>query len=252
MNIIHCNPKIVSRPGRSSLSSVSGFLRRALPAPMVLTVWLVLATGWGIGVNEAYANNLDVWVSSSSDDAEESAWGAMDITSSDLELVTESTVQQVGVRFKNITIEQGATITAAYLEFACDETWPTGAAQLTIRGQAHNNPVTFSIDNNITNRARTSNYAVWDITAQWATIRERHQSPDLSAIVQEIVDRSGWTSGNSMVFIVTGWGRRTAESWNGANSHGDLTLAPKLHIEYTGGSDSGTGSGARASACNCF
>ena len=239
MNIIHCNPKIVSRPGRSSLSSVSGFLRRALPALMVLTVWLVLATGWGIGVNEAYANNLDVWVSASSDDAEQDTAGAMDITSSDLELVTESTVQQVGVRFKNITIEQGATITAAYLEFACDETWPTAATQLTIRGQAHNNPVTFSIDNNITNRARTSNYITWDITAQWATVRERHQSPDLSAIVQEIVDRSGWTSGNSMVFIVTGWGRRTAESWNGANSHGDLTLAPKLHIEYTGGSDSG-------------
>jgi Tfp pilus tip-associated adhesin PilY1 len=238
MNIIHCNPKIVSRPGRSSLSSVSGFLRRTLPALMILAVWFVLATGWGIGIDEAYC--LDVWVSASSDDAEESASGSMDITSSDLELVYgDGSNQQVGMRFNNITIEQGATITAAYLEFACDETWPTEATQLTIRGQAHNNPVNFSVDNNITDRARTSNSVVWNITDQWATAHERHQSPDISAIIKEIVDRSGWTTGNSMVLIVTGWGKRVAESWNGANSHGDLTLAPKLHIEYTGGSDSG-------------
>ena len=237
MNIIHCNPTTVSSPGRSALSSISGFLRRTFPALMVLAVWFVLATGWGIGVNKAYAEILDVWVSTSSDDAEESG-GAIDLTSSDLELVAG---QQVGMRFQNITIEQGATITGAYLEFACDETWPTDAARLTIRGQAHNNPMTFSIDNNITSRARTSASAIWDIAAgeQWTVEHARHQSPDLSAIIQEITDRSGWTSGNSMVLIITGWGRRTAESWNGANSHGDLALAPRLHIEYTGGSDQG-------------
>jgi type IV pilus assembly protein PilY1 len=238
MNIIHCNPKTAGRLKGSSFSSGSGFPRRTFPALMALVVCFVLATGLGIGVDEAYADTLDVWVSTSSDDAEEAASGSMDMTSSDLELVNN---QQVGMRFQGITIEQGATITSAYIEFACDETWPTEATNLTFRGQAHNNPVTFSVDNNITNRARTSASAVWNIAAgdRWVTVGERHQSPDLSSIIQEIVDRSGWTSGNSLVIIVTGWGRRTAESWNGANSHGDLTRAPKLHIEYTGGLDSG-------------
>jgi type IV pilus assembly protein PilY1 len=206
---------------------------------MALAIWFVLATGWGIGVNEVYA--LDVWVSASSDDAEEATGGAMDISSSDLELVTASSVQQVGMRFQNITIEQGADITKAYIEFATDETGPTGATSLTFRGQAHNNPVTFSADNSITSRARTSASVVWDIAdgEKWTSEHAKYQSPDLASIIQEIVNRSGWTSGNALVIIVTGWGERVAESWNGANGHGDLTLAPKLHIEYSGGSDSG-------------
>jgi len=32
------------------------------------------------------------------------------------------------------------------------------------------------------------------------------RTPDLSPIVQEIVDGSGWDSGNAMVFIITGTG----------------------------------------------
>jgi hypothetical protein len=112
MNIIHCNPKTAGRLKGSSFSSASGFPRRTFPALMALVVCFVLATGLGIGVDEAYADTLDVWVSTSSDDAEEAASGSMDMTSSDLELVNN---QQVGMRFQGITIEQGATITSAYI-----------------------------------------------------------------------------------------------------------------------------------------
>jgi len=208
---------------------------------MFLIVLVVLANGWGVGMDEVYAGTFEARVSASSDDAEQGTWGGMSLTSSDLELVRDYTSQQVGMRFQNITIEQGATITNAYIEFACDETSPTEATSLIFRGQAHNNPVTFSIDNDITHRAKTSASVSWDIAYgnQWTTVHGRHQSPDLSSIIQEILDRSGWTSGNSMVIIVSGSGKRVAESWDGANSSGDLTLAPKLHIEYTGGSDSG-------------
>ena len=44
-------------------------------------------------------------------------------------------------------------------------------------------------------------------------------------------------TGNSLAIIITGSGKRVAESYNGANSHGDLTLAPRLVIDYTGGGD---------------
>ena len=54
------------------------------------------------------------------------------------------------------------------------------------------------------------------------------RTSDLSAIVQEIVDRPGWEASNSMAFMITGTGARTAESFNG-NSAG----APLLHIEFT-------------------
>jgi hypothetical protein len=40
------------------------------------------------------------------------------------------------------------------------------------------------------------------------------------------VNRTGWTAGNSMVFIVTGTGVRTAESFEGL-------FAPVLHVTFS-------------------
>jgi hypothetical protein len=53
------------------------------------------------------------------------------------------------------------------------------------------------------------------------------QTSDISSIIQEIVDRPGWSGGNSLAIIITGVGRRTAESFNG-----DADAAPVLHVEY--------------------
>jgi hypothetical protein len=55
---------------------------------------------------------------------------------------------------------------------------------------------------------------------------------DLSAVIQEVVSRSGWSSGNAITLVVTGSGRRVAESWNG-----DAAAAPLLHIEFSGGTN---------------
>ncbi len=63
MNIIHCIPKTAGRSKGFSLSAGSGFLLRTFPAFMVLVVCFVLASGWGIGVDNAYADTVEVWVS---------------------------------------------------------------------------------------------------------------------------------------------------------------------------------------------
>jgi hypothetical protein len=234
MNIIHCIPKTAGRSKGFSLSAGSGFLLRTFPAFMVLVICFVLAGGWGIGVDNAYAGTVEVWVSADEDDAEEDNSGSIDLTSSDLELIRESSDQQVGMRFQNISIEQGAIINSAYIRFACDETGPTETTTLTFYGQAHNNALSFSSsNNNISHRVKTSASVTWTITDQWATAHEYHQSPDLAPLIQEIVDRSGWESGNSLVIIVTGSGKRTAESYDG----GGADYAPRLFIDYTGGAD---------------
>ena len=54
------------------------------------------------------------------------------------------------------------------------------------------------------------------------------EQPDLSAIVQEIVNRAGWSSGQSMVFVITGSGKRTASAFEAGPAK-----AVKLHIEYS-------------------
>jgi Tfp pilus tip-associated adhesin PilY1 len=236
MNIIHCNPKTAADSKGFSLSAGSGFLRRTLPILMVLVVCFILASGWVIGVDKVCAETVDVWVSAENDDAEEDTSGAIDLTSSDLELIRESSDQTVGIRFQNITIEQGSTINSAYIEFSTDETGPTEATTLTFRGQAANNAMEFiQSDYNISSRATTTASVVWNIAEgdQWATAGEKHQTPDLASIIQEIVNRTGWIGGNSLVIIVTGSGKRTVESWKGAGNHGDATLAARLVIDYT-------------------
>jgi len=59
-------------------------------------------------------------------------------------------------------------------------------------------------------------------------IRDDQKTTDLKTIVQEITDRPGWLSGNSMSFIVNGTGQSIAESYDG-----DEDKAPLLTIQYT-------------------
>jgi hypothetical protein len=243
MNIFHCNPKTVSNTEEPSLSSSSGFLRRTFPALLMLAVWFVLAAGGGIGVDAVYADTIEVWVSADEDDAEESASGSIDLTSSDLELIRSGDQTHVGMRFTNIDIPQGALINNAYIEFAVDETGYDEATTLVFHGQAHNNATAFtSTSLNISTRATTTASVTWNIDAgdQWTPAHTKYQSPDLTSIIQEIVDRSGWSSNNALVIIVTGSGKRTVESYDGADGHGDVTLAAKLFIDHDGGSDKAT------------
>ncbi len=170
-------------------------------------------------------------VKAGSDDAEQ---GGSSVTlSSDLELVTDgSTVQTVGLRFSGITVPKNATIANAWIQFTADES-QSGSIALTIQGQAADNPATFtSSSSNISSRARTAASASWS-PAAWGSsdgAGAAQKTPSLTAIVQELVNRSGWASGNAMAFIITGTGHRTAMAYEAG-----ATKAPVLHIELGGG-----------------
>ena len=171
---------------------------------------------------------LEVRVAVGSDDAEEkTTTGDTPVASTDLQMTMAGTVRQlVGLRFK-VAIPAGATITNAYVQFESDEV-STGASSLTIQGQAADNPPTFkNVIHNISSRPRTAASVAWT-PPTWPTIQVHgpaQQTPNLATIVQQLVNRTNWKSGNAIVLIVTGTGKRTAESKNG-------TYAPLLHIEY--------------------
>jgi hypothetical protein len=173
-------------------------------------------------------STLTVPIAASADDAEQSG-GTVALANVVLKIVNRAGVNQtVGLRFAGLSIPQGATIQDAYIQFQCN-TKTIGAASLTIEGQAADNPVTFAkITNNISSRPRTTANVAW-VPAPWATVGEHgsdQQTADLSSVMQELVNRAGWASGNAMVFIFTGTGARTAESFNG-------TFAPVLHVDYS-------------------
>lgn len=165
-------------------------------------------------------------VADGDDDAEEASTGSMDLGSSDLEMIRESTDQKVGLRFRSVQVTPGAVITNAYIVFTTDET-DSESTDLTIHGEDIDDaPVFTSGTNNITNRTTTGQYIEWNSIAAWDTIGEQHSTPDLSPVVQEIVGRAGWSSGNDMVFIISGSGKRVADSYTGGTP-------AALFIEYS-------------------
>ena len=100
--------------------------------------------------------------------------------------------------------------------------WLFGLKQLMMRPFSRH-PITTSV----TGPARRA--AVnWTNIPAWNTTSEKHQTPDISAVIQEVVSRGGWTSGNDLVLIISGSGERTAESYDGESSN-----APLLRVEYS-------------------
>lgn len=140
--------------------------------------------------------------------------GAVNLTSSDLELTEDGTNEQiVGVQFGNISLAQGTTIIDAYIQFQADESGST-STDLVIHGEDINSASGFTTTTgNVSNRTTTSDSVLWS-PASWTAGDEgvAQRSPSIVTIVQSILDRPGWALNNEMAMIISGIGRRTAET----------------------------------------
>lgn len=183
---------------------------------------------------------VEVYVTAGSDDAEEQMDPANPyyngypyMTSSDLELINDNGDQEVGIRFASLDVPAGATIVNAYIQFTADNS-DSGETNLTVHVENSVNPVTYSGDvlNDVSGRPKYAESVDWIAVPAWsqglAGLEQR--TPDLSALVQHIVDAEGWSFGNAINFIITGSGEREAESFE--NDESDPSLAPKLVVSY--------------------
>ncbi|MFT7244500.1 MAG: hypothetical protein ACI82A_001857 [Candidatus Azotimanducaceae bacterium] len=201
---------------------------------LLMLAWLVLQ------FSSAMAVTVSVRVEADNDDAQERiADGDMYRDSSDLEMGFDALVgglQIVGMRFRNVAIPQGSIVNSAYLEFETDET-NSGATSLVIFGENVDTANEFGISNDdISTRPKTSASANWSPGA-WSSTNELHQTPDIASIIKEIVDRTGWSSGNDLVIMIEPDGscinsncQRTAESHDG-----EAGAAPLLVLDYSTG-----------------
>ncbi len=187
-------------------------------------------------------STLSRYVSNGNDDAEETApggtgtAGAMDLTSSDLEIMLDGTKKQlIGMRFANMTIPKGSTITNAYIQFATKGDKAATAGDAAIRIQLADDAGTFTATAfNISSRSISADSIIWagSTSSTWGTTAggtrgTNQRTPDLKTLVQQVVNRNGWVNGNALSIILTGTGVRNAYSYNGDN-----TLAPELVVEY--------------------
>ena len=168
---------------------------------------------------------LNLQVTASSDDAIE-VWGAAPVLD-DIAIQLSGADDFFGFRLLNATIPQGATINTAVLSL-----YNLQAGDVTMRGIIYANDVdnaaTFTTtDGNIEGRALTTANVVWSATF---TFSAWNASPDIANVIQEIVDRVGWASGNALAILVksTTGADATVRTWDN-----DTARGAKLDIDYT-------------------
>lgn len=157
-------------------------------------------------------------VNARSDGAEESAAdGSMYISSSDYELMFDGGEQIVGIVFPSVNIPAGSQVLSAEVYFNVDEVRDLSAqpVSISIHGEANANAAPPSlVQYDISSRTTTSASVEWNP----GTSLEVHEdliSPDISAILNEIVSLPEWHQGNSVALIFTllsGTGSRWVES----------------------------------------
>lgn len=144
-----------------------------------------------------------------------------------------------GMRFLNITIPKGAIITAAYLILRSTWGYVGTVVNTKISGEAVDNAPTFADDKDEFD-ARWYNNTIakveWDNIPAWAE-GEYYNSPDIKAVIQEIIDRAGWASGNAIVIFWEDFDDRSTHA-NGcmrvaASYDYYADWASQLYIEYT-------------------
>ncbi len=155
----------------------------------------------------------------SSDDAEQEN-DAMDaLFDDDLDAGWEGAPEDLnilstGLRFRQVFIPKGATIDSAFIIVHSHEAKTAeDVARITIAGEATDDAFTFDENNLITDRPRTVNTLDWVVDEPWG-LWTPHRTPDLRNIVQEIVDRDGWSSGQSLAFFFLGEDQGVSEVEN--------------------------------------
>ncbi|NNE00159.1 MAG: hypothetical protein HKN47_22800, partial [Pirellulaceae bacterium] len=151
------------------------------------------------------------------DDASEDENGKVDLTSSELNLVAESGTQVIGMRFNKINLDRKTRIRSAHLQFTCDGP-SSKSASLIIAAENVGNAAPFrNQSHDLTSRSLTRKEVGWKPGPgkKLGAAKTQQRTPDLSALVQTVVNRADWNPGNSLAFQISGADIRAA-AWSKA------------------------------------
>ena len=152
-----------------------------------------------------------------------------------------------GLRFLNVTIPNAETIVTAYLTIKCPYAKAGTTVNSVIIGEDTDSALTFSTTANyqarrgtIVGGANNNNITTasvnWNAIPAW-TADVDYNSPEIKTIIQEIVDRGGWSSGNDLVLFWDDHGDNSTHDTDvrryGYGYFASSANCAKLHIEYT-------------------
>ncbi len=145
----------------------------------------------------------------------------------------------IAAYFTGVTIANAATITSATFQMRAQTTYSAGSnvIRFWVSAQASDNAGALSSasgDLNTTARPRTT--AVSAAWTQTSVVLDTWYSIDITTVIQEIVNRAGWASGNAIVVLVDTHADTTVGEWQDYYSYnGAAASAPKIDVVYTAG-----------------
>ena len=190
---------------------------------------------WGHGLR-AYGEDLtqqpnsrELLLVKPDNDAEQNSREEVTITSEDLDMATYKGI--TGLQFRDKLPPSGATIREAWIQFSADED-RTDESSLVISLEDSFVPEVFTEqDNDLGQRSVMDTQVTWNVQP-WAIVDDMlaiQRTPDLSHMIQQQVSSAGWDNTESALsFLISGSGRRTADS---ANNH-YLHKSPYLYLKY--------------------
>jgi hypothetical protein len=132
--------------------------------------------------------------------------------------------------FKNVDIHQGAEIISAYLKIRAYDSRLTDLVSGTIQAEATDNAADFGAFRNIGTLPKTNASVDWDLIEPWLA-DTWYTSPDIASVIQEVIDRGGWSEDNALSIIystrIHEGGYRQFSSFDRGSDY-----APILEITY--------------------
>ncbi len=202
-----------------------------------------------IDIFENLPSALVIPITLSDDDAEEhvNEGGNIDRGSSDLELGHENNVndpQLIGLYFRDIPISTAGAISSAYVEFDNDQN-DSGALHLLVAAEKNAVPDSIGTANgDLSRRVQTDAKIVWDVEDFAGGTHQKWNTPDITAVIEEIVSDPDWVPGGNILILVsldpafldedglpTGQQNRECESFSGSSGSG-LGPAPVLYVNW--------------------
>lgn len=130
---------------------------------------------------------------------------------------------EAGMIFRNVNVPRGAEIISAHLTLRSHGGHPRELVYGKIEAEATDHAEAFS------SVLRTSVSVDWDMDERWLP-GTWYDSPDISEVISEVVNREGWSTNNSLAILIgarQGGGYRCFSSYD----RGDAE-APQLEITY--------------------
>lgn len=190
-------------------------------------------------------SSLLVQVGASADDARNLAplgAGSIIVTTQHLGKFNTTDKYWSGFRFLNVTIPQGATINSAILDFFSAGTAIGTSPAVIFYGNAIDDATTFNTSTQkpeskaLTTASVTKTYtsALWNPTTGFGI-----ETVDVAAVVQEIINRGGWASGNALSILAYDNGSANSTYIGISTYDSNSARGAKLTIDYTVGGGGG-------------